>query len=127
MMADQLQTATKFHVPLRAQNLSSGQRSLVDLMREHQFGRIENMQVRGGLPVLNQEMKVVRLARLGSDATKPVCIKDVELKKQVPDLFEELGRLQDGTVIPLEFRHGIPFLVETTPTLIPARETPPAE
>jgi hypothetical protein len=33
---------------------------------------------------------------------------------QVSDLFAELMRLENGTVIRLEFRHGLPFLLETT-------------
>jgi hypothetical protein len=30
----------------------------------------------------------------------------------VRDLFDELERLQDGVVIRLEFRHGLPCLIE---------------
>ena len=87
-------------------------------MQKHQFGRIENMPVRDGKPVLDCNMKVVHVARLGSehDRTKAVASNEFELKKQVRDLFEEMERLQDGTVIRLEFRHGLPFLLETAAT-----------
>ena len=103
-----------------AQHLSPAQRSLVDLMHVHQFGRIENMPVRDGQPVLDCNMKVVRVARLGSehDRMKAVAGNEFELKKHVRDLFEELDRLQAGTVISLEFRHGLPFLLETTPSAV---------
>jgi hypothetical protein len=47
------------------------------------------------------------------------------LKRQGRDLLEELERLQNGAVIRLEFRHGLPFLLETTPTVFPLRESPP--
>ena len=78
------------------------------------------MPVRAGEPILNSEVKVVRVSRLGggNDAAKVTRTADFELKRQVRDLFEELDRLQDGTVIRLEFRHGLPFLLETTPTLV---------
>jgi hypothetical protein len=112
MMTDQSQTASS---PLIAQDLSPGQRSLVELMHEHQFGRIENMSVRDGQPILDSTANVVRVARLGSesDGRKSVPSKESKLKKQVRDLFE-LDRLQEGTVIRLELRHGLPFSLETT-------------
>lgn len=48
--------------------------------------------------------------------------EEFELKRQVRDLFEELERIQDGTVIRLEFRHGLPFLLETAPSAVPIPE-----
>ncbi len=37
---------------------------------------------------------------------------EFELKRAVHDLFTELTRLGDGTIVRLEFRHGLPFLLE---------------
>ena len=127
VMIDQLQTFSGLQAPLRAQDLSPGQRSLVELMHLHQFGRIENMPVRGGQPILDRDVKVVRVARLGneSDGTKSVAINEFELKKQVRDLFEKLERLHNGIVIRLEFRRGLPFLLETT--VVPPPEPPPPD
>jgi hypothetical protein len=124
MMMNRLQTASNLPAPLMAQDLSPAQRWLVDLMHLHQFGRIENMLVRGGEPILNSDVRVVRVARLGSgtDGAK-VTRTEFELKKQVCDLFEELAQLENGTVILLEFRHGLPFLLETTPRVISAPES----
>jgi hypothetical protein len=84
-------------------------------MRECQFGRIENLVVRNGQPVLTRDFKVVRVARLGRDATdaKTPIRNEFELKESVRDLFDELKRLRNGTVIKLEFRHGLPFLLES--------------
>jgi hypothetical protein len=99
-----------------AQDLSPAQRSLVDLLHVHQFGRIENMSVRAGDPILNSDVRVVRAARLGggSNAAKVIRTDEFQLKRQVFDLFEELESLPDGTVVRLEFRHGLPFLLQTT-------------
>jgi hypothetical protein len=126
MVTDQSQTAPKGRLPQRTQDLRAGQRSLLELMQEHQFGRIENMPVRAGEPILNSDVRVVRVARLGSesDGTKLVANKESELKKQVRDLFKELARLENGTVIRLEFRYGLPFLLETTERVIQAAESP---
>lgn len=113
-MTDQSQTATRFRAPLRTQDLSFGQRFRVELMHEHQFGRIENMPVRAGEPVFNGDVRLVRVARLGSgnDAANLTRSNEFDLKRQVRDLFQELERLQDGKVIRLEFRHGLPSLLE---------------
>jgi hypothetical protein len=55
-----------------------------------------------------------------SSRTKVTCTDEFELKKASQDLFEELDRIQGGTVVRLEFRHGLPFLLETTSTVCPA-------
>jgi hypothetical protein len=117
MTTDQSQTAP---TPVRIQDLSPAQRSLVDLMRVHQFGHIENMPVRAGEPVFNRDVKVVRIVRLGGerDPSKLTNAEDFELKRQVRDLFDELARLENGIVIRFEFRHGLPFLLETTATVV---------
>jgi len=85
------------------------------LMRKHQFGRLENMSIRDGQPIFDRDMKLVRITRLGSERSRMYVTTgdDFELKSQIRELFEELDRLQDGTVIRLEFRHGLPFLLET--------------
>ena len=100
-----------------SRNLNTQQRSLVELMREHQFGRIENMSIHLGQPLLDSNVRVVRVAKLGakSGGTKLPSTDDFELKKAVCDLLDELERLQNGTVVCLEFRQGLPFLLETTP------------
>jgi hypothetical protein len=86
------------------------------MMHEYQFGRIENMSILAGQPVLDGNVRVVRVAKLGAESrgTKHPSTDDFELKKAVCDLLDELERLQNGTVVCLEFRQGLPFLLETT-------------
>jgi hypothetical protein len=100
------------------QELTASQLHLVQLMTEFQFGRIEDMRVEGGLPVLDCTARVVRVARLGGEngAMSTPSVDAFELKRSVCDLFGELARLQNGTVVRLEFRHGLPFLLEITET-----------
>jgi|HubBroStandDraft_6_1064221.scaffolds.fasta_scaffold35650_6 hypothetical protein len=83
-------------------------------MRECRFGRIENMSVQAGQPILDRGLRVVRIARLGSASidTKPSISDDYELKRAFRDLFDALERLNNGMVVKLEFRHGLPFLLE---------------
>jgi hypothetical protein len=86
-------------------------------MREHQFGRIENMSVRAGQPILDQGLKIVRVACLSGEngGMKLLAGDEFELKRAVCDLFDELARLRDGTVVRLEFKRGLPCRLETTP------------
>jgi hypothetical protein len=119
MTTNQSQTASTLQGPLVAQHLSPARRSLVDLMHLHQFGRIENMPIRDGQPILDSTVNVVRVARLTGNGhgTTSVAGDEFELKRPVRELFTELARLGNGTVIRLEFRHGLPFLLETAATV----------
>lgn len=105
----------------RSCELSAQQRSLLEIMRAHQFGRIENMSIRAGQPVLDQDLKVVRVACLGgeSSGTKLPGTDEFELKRAVCDLFDELARLGHGTVVKLEFKRGLPCRLEITPHVMP--------
>jgi hypothetical protein len=116
----------------RSGELSAPQLSLLQIMREHQFGRIENMSIRAGQPVLDQDLKVVRVACLGSErgGTNVPGSDDFELKRSVRDLFDELARLSHGTVVKLEFKRGLPCRLETTPHVTPgarAATEPPVQ
>lgn len=87
-------------------------------MRVHQFGRIENMSIRAGQPVIDQDLKVVRVACLGGESgrMKLPGSDEFELKRAVCDLFDELERLGHGTVVRLDFKRGLPRRLETMPT-----------
>jgi len=103
-------------------NITPAQVRLLQIMQECKFGRIENLPVRDGQPVFNSDVRVVRAARLGgnSPGTKLVAGDEFELKRSVRDLFDELTRLGNGTVVRLEFRHGLPSLLETAQPAIPS-------
>ena len=105
----------------RSSDLGPQQRSLLEIMREHQFGRVENMLVRAGQPILDRDLKVVRVACLGgeSSGTKPPAGDEFVLKRVVCELFDELARLGHGTVVKLEFKRGLPCWLETTPHVTP--------
>ena len=102
-------------------DLTVAQACLLQIIRECQFGRIENLPVRDGQPVFNRDVKVVRAARLGCNdsGTKLVTGDEFELKRPVRDLFDQLTRIGNGTVLRLEFRHGLPSLLEIVQAAIP--------
>jgi len=76
----------------RSGDLSAQQRSLLEMMRMHQFGRVENMRVRAGQPILDHDVRVVSVARLGGEnTTNQVASEEYELKRPVRDLFDRLA------------------------------------
>jgi hypothetical protein len=97
-------------------DLTAAENSLLQVMRQYQFGRIENVLVRAGQPILDGEMKIVHVEYLGgaNSGTKVPTSDEFELRQPVRDLFDRLQRLGDGTIVRLDFKHGLPFLLETT-------------
>ena len=74
-------------------DLTDAQCLLLRIMIEHQFGRLEHVPIQDGQPVLDQSVKVVRVARLGADSrgTTVPSTDEFELKQAVRDLFDELA------------------------------------
>lgn len=97
-------------------DLTSAQQRLLRTMSEYQFGRIEQLEVRDGQPLVLSATKVVRVAHLGGGDGGAMVPngEEFELKQAVRDLFAELTRLNNGTVVRLEFKRGLPCLLETT-------------
>jgi len=116
-MTDRSRPAHTVGLPphLTTAGLSAQQRRLIDLMREHRFGRIENMRVRDQEPILDRDVRIVRVARLGGEdgGAKVPQAEEFELNRATLDLFDELARLGTGMVTRLEFKRGLPCLLET--------------
>lgn len=100
-----------------SRDLTDGQRWLFQIMREHQFGRIENVRVQAGQPFADERVKIVRAARIGGGRVEGRNTGEFEIKQAFSDLLDELARLGTVTIVKLEFRHGLPCLLETTATL----------
>ncbi len=103
--------ATFISRPRRLRELTPAGRHLVQLMQRLNFGRIENLVVRDGDPVLTPAPELVREVKFGGDnGPRPeVSDADFALKDQVIDLIESLSSLGNGRVELLEVKHGLPF------------------
>jgi hypothetical protein len=99
-----------------ARDLTIAQRWHLQIMSEYQFGRIENLRVERGQPAPDRRLSIIRATRFGSkdDGRKVPMSGYQELKQEVWDLFDEIEQLQDGYVVRFEFKHGLPFHLETT-------------
>jgi hypothetical protein len=97
--------------PFCKSELPEGSRRLVELMQQLNFGRIENLSVRDGQPLLEPPPRVVREIKIGGDnGPRPEALRDdFPLKAQHSELFACLADLGEGTVVLLEVKHGLPF------------------
>jgi len=100
---------------MRTRELTAAQNWLIALMHQNQFGRIENLRVERGLPVPDATVRVVRVTHLGGGSAGKAEPRsaDFEMKRAVADLFAELARLEDGSIVQIEFRRGLPCLLRT--------------
>lgn len=86
-------------------------RRLLQLMQEVNFGRIEDLAVRNGQPVLDPGPRIVREVKFGGENGPRAQrgAEDFTLKAHVVELFEYLNRMGNGTIEALEIKHGLPF------------------
>jgi hypothetical protein len=90
---------------------SEPRRRLIEFMQAKNFGRIEDLIVRNGEPVLEPPPTFVREVKFGGEnGPRPESgAADFRLKAQIVELFDEFDRLGNGTLTVLEFKHGLPF------------------
>lgn len=84
---------------------------LVELMQGMNFGRIFDLAVRNGQPVMDPPPRVIREIKFGGDnGPRPEAAKsDFTLKAQVRDLFAQMEALGDGVIPCIEIQRGLPF------------------
>lgn len=92
-------------------DLSAPRAELLRRMQRINFGRIDNLRIDNGDPVLDPPPRVIREIKIGGEnGPRPEAgARDFVLKAQVVELFEHLDRLKDGTIAVLEVKHGLPF------------------
>ena len=91
--------------------LSPSQQKLLTEMQRINYGRIFDLVVRDGQPVMEPSLRVNREIKLGGDnGPRPEVAKaDFTLKAQVRDLLAQLEAMGDGVVLSLEVQRGLPF------------------
>lgn len=96
---------------LSKQDLTACRVDLLELMQTINFGRIENLAVMNGDPVLEPMPRIIREIKFGGDnGPRPeLDAGNFLLKTQVLELFQQFDRLGGCTVEVLEIKHGLPF------------------
>ena len=95
----------------RKSSLTPSQQKLLAEMQRINFGRIFDLSVRDGQPVMDPPPRVVREIKFGGDnGPRPEAAKtDFTLKAQVRDLFAQLEALGNGVIPCIEIQRGLPF------------------
>jgi hypothetical protein len=95
-------------------SLTDPQRRLVEMLQNLNWGRIENLSVRGGAPIYEPAPRVIQTVKLGGQlGPRPEAdLGDFWLKQPVIDLFQTIADLRDGKVLAIEVKHGLPFTVQ---------------
>jgi hypothetical protein len=93
---------------------STARRELIKLLRDINFGRIEDLIVRQGQPVLSPPPRIVLTLRFGSDkgADGLPTLEELAVRPAVQELLLLLSRMGDGRLHRVEVRAGSPCYAE---------------
>ena len=88
--------------------------TLIMVMQKLNFGKIKNMAVRDGLPVLRPAPLTIREVKLGNESRRrpEINLEDFALKSEVRDMVEMLSKMRNGVVLSLQVRNGLPCLIK---------------
>src|SRR5262245_23490686 len=91
-------------------SLSEAQSRLVALLQQLNFGRVERLRVRDGMPVFEPPPRVIKKLKPGGDnsARPEVDLHDFFLKQPTIDLLKAISDLREGEVLAIECRFGLP-------------------
>jgi hypothetical protein len=95
-------------------SLNAAVARLIELMQALNFGRIERLQVRSGLPAFEPPPQITQKLKMGGDnAPRPeVTYTDFRLKDGVIELLQIVQQLGNGEIRSIEVRCGLPVNVE---------------
>ena len=101
---------TKKHV------LAPEEQRLLETMQAVNFGRIVEVEIKGGRPVIGTNWKTIRTIRIGKEnGPRPELEKqDFVLKAKQVEIFEHIRSLKDGAKIMVCVQHGLPEWIYVT-------------
>jgi len=100
--------------PIAKSVLSEAQSRLVELLQRLNFGRIEGLQVREGVPVFEPPPRIVQKLKMGGDnAPRPEAdLQDFRLNRPTIDMLRAIANLRDGVILSIDVKHGLAFVLE---------------
>ena len=96
--------------PVTKAALTPAKRQLIELLQTLNFGRLEELRIRHGEPVLEPRPRVVHEIKFGADNGPHAmrATEDFVLKAAVREFLAQLAVRPNGTIRWLEVRHGLP-------------------
>ena len=97
----------------RRGSLSTPRQRVLEMMQEIDFGWIVFRKCNGE-PELHAYLRVVKKIKLGAEnGPRPeLALRDFALKDPVKRFFAEFDRLEDGVIVTVLVKHGLPFMLE---------------
>jgi hypothetical protein len=97
-----------------ATQLSPARQALVCLLHDISFGRLEDLSVRCGEPILQPPPRVIRTVRFGAseDAGTTPSVQTLAQRPAILRLMSMLSRMQNGCIARLEIRNAQPAFME---------------
>lgn len=92
------------------QVLALEEQRLLETMQAVNFGRIDDIEIKGGRPVVDTNWKTTRTIRVGKETgPRPELEKqDFVLKAKQVELFQHIRNLEDGARITVCVQYGLP-------------------
>jgi hypothetical protein len=93
-------------------SLNLDQRRLVEIIEAIDFGAIEQLSIRGGLPCFDPRPRVIQAIKLAPGTTRQPDrrLEDLTLKTRFEELFDHLARFGNA-VVNIEVQHSLPFRI----------------
>jgi hypothetical protein len=87
---------------------------LVELLQRINFGRIERLLVKSGIPVFDPPPRIIQKLKMGGDnAARPEAdLQDFFLKRPTIEMLTAITDLGDGEVLSIDIKYGLPFVLE---------------
>lgn len=100
--------------PITKSGLSEAQSRLVELLQRINFGRVERLLVKSGMPAFEPPPRIIQKLKMGGDnAARPEAdLQDFFLKRPTIEMLQAIADLGDGEVLSIEVKHGLPFALE---------------
>lgn len=94
-------------------SISEAQKRLLQLMQEVHYGKVEDIVISGGEPVMGLPVKVMRDVKLSGECSKRPILADRDYldKPQVAEMLRQFKRLGDGIVQLVDIHDGLPFRI----------------
>jgi len=100
--------------------LSGPRQVLLKIMQGINFGRIEQLNIRRGEPVLTPPPRLVREVKFAAEngPRAELAKTDFALKSQAVEFFRSLDDIGDGCIEVLEIKHGLPFRMDVAESAV---------
>ncbi len=102
----------------RASGLLPARRRLIELLSHIHFGRLLDLHVRRGQPLLDDPARAPRVVRTvklsGTNQSASRVTTEPLAKREVTDLLRLLDDVGDGLIGRIEVAHGLPLFAEVT-------------